>query len=233
MGRKDDMVSVYYIGDSTVAFNTIATYPQTGMSQGLPRYLKDGVIVRPFGRNGRSTKSFLEEGHFRAVQAGMQPGDFLLIQFGHNDEKADPARYTEPFGSYQENLRLYINAARQAGAYPVLITPIARRLFDEAGNFRPGSHGQYPEAVRQLAKQENVPLADLTALTEAYIEKVGDLPSKPWFMWPKDNTHLKPEGAVIMAGFLARELKKMGGVYAEILTDFDKPEEIVPVDALP
>lgn len=227
------MATVYYIGDSTVAFNSIATYPQTGMSQGLPRYLRDGVIVRPFGRNGRSTKSFLEEGHFRAVQAGMQEGDFLLIQFGHNDEKQDPARYTEPYGSYQENLRFFIHAARAAGAYPVLVTPIARRLFDEQGNFKPGSHGEYPEAMRRLGLEENVPVADLTALTESYIAAVGDAPSKPWFMWPKDNTHLKPEGAVIMAGFLARELQKMGGVYASILTDFHKPEEIVPVDAMP
>lgn len=227
------MTSVFYIGDSTVAFNSIATYPQTGMSQGLPRYLKDGVIVRPFGRNGRSTKSFLDEGHFRPVQAQLQPGDFLLIQFGHNDEKADPARYTEPYGSYQENLRFFINEARAAGAYPVLITPIARRLFDEQGNFKPGSHGEYPEAVRQLGAQENVPVADLTTLTESYIAAVGDMPSKPWFMWPKDNTHLKPEGAVILAGFLARELQRMGGVYASILTDFHKPVEIVPEDAMP
>ncbi len=227
------MPTVYYIGDSTVAFNTIATYPQTGMSQGLPRYLKDGVLVRPFGRNGRSTKSFLEEGHFRAVQAQLQPGDFLLIQFGHNDEKSDPKRYTAPFGSYQENLRFFLQTAREAGAYPVLITPIARRLFDEQGAFLPGSHGEYPQAVRELAKEENVPCADLTLLTETYLEQVGDAPSKPWFMWPKDNTHLKPEGAVIMAGFLARELKAFGGAYAQILTDFHKPEEIVPVDAMP
>ena len=76
-------------------------------------------------------------------------------------------------------------------------------------------------------------MADLTTLTENYIAAVGDAPSKPWFMWPKDNTHLKPEGAVILAGFLARELQKMGGVYASILTDFHKPVEIVPEDAMP
>ena len=228
------MKTIFWAGDSTVKQNSILTYPQTGIGQMLDRYLQKGAVaISNHAENGRSTKSFMDEGRVAAIYDDIRQGDFLFVQFGHNDEKADPARYTEPFGSYQENLRLYINAARQAGAYPVLITPIARRLFDEAGNFRPGSHGQYPEAMRQLAKQENVPLADLTALTEAYIEKVGDLPSKPWFMWPKDNTHLKPEGAVIMAGFLARELKKMGGVYAEILTDFDKPEEIVPVDALP
>lgn len=219
------MATIYYIGDSTVAFNKIATYPQTGMSQGLTRFLKDEVTLKPHGKNGRSTKSFLDEGRFEPVRAVMGAGDFLFIQFGHNDEKSDEARHTEPFGAYQENLRLFIRAAKAVGAYPVLITPIARRLFDEEGNFLPGSHGQYPDAMRQVAAEENVPLADLTVLTEAYLAKVGDLSSKPWFMWPKDNTHLKPEGAVIMAGFLASELKRMGGIYADLLVDFHKAED--------
>lgn len=105
----------------------------------------------------------------------------------------------------------------RSGAHPVLITSIARRLFDEAGNFLPGSHGAYPQAVRVLGKDLGVPVADLTAITEDYLAHVGNAPSKPWFMWPKDNTHLKPEGAVIMAGFLARELKRMGPPYSELI----------------
>jgi lysophospholipase L1-like esterase len=99
----------------------------------------------------------------------------------------------------------------------VLITPIARRLFDEDGAFRPGSHGPYPDAVRQVGQEENVPVADLTALTEAFLEELGDEASKPLFVWPKDNTHLKAEGAVRMAGFLAEELRRFGGVYADLL----------------
>ena len=211
------MTKIYYIGDSTVAFNKIHTYPQTGMSQGLPLYLKDGVQVIPLAKNGRSTKSFLDEGLFTPAQQGMAPGDFLLIQFGHNDEKDDPARHTDPNGSFRDNLRYFIREARKKGAFPVLITPIARRLFDEKGDFRPGSHGPYPEAVRQVGKEENVPVADLTALTEAFLAELGDEPSKPLFVWPKDNTHLKAEGAVRMAGFLAAELERFGGVYADLL----------------
>ena len=211
------MTKIYYIGDSTVAFNKIHTYPQTGMSQGLPLYLKDGVQVISLAKNGRSTKSFLDEGLFVPAQQGMAPGDFLLIQFGHNDEKDDPARHTDPNGSFRDNLRYFIREARKKGAFPVLITPIARRLFDEKGDFRPGSHGPYPEAVRQVGKEENVPVADLTALTEAFLAELGDEPSKPLFVWPKDNTHLKAEGAVRMAGFLAAELERFGGVYADLL----------------
>ena len=213
------MKKVYYIGDSTVQVNKIDTYPQCGMAQGICWYLRDGVEVVSLAKNGRSTKSFLEEGLFVPAQEGMQPGDLLLIQFGHNDEKTDEARHTDPYGSYQENLRFYINTARERGAHPLLITPIGRRLFDEAGNFRPGSHGQYPQAMRCLGAEMDVPVADLTAITEEFLARLGDEPSKPLFVWPKDNTHLKVDGAIRMAGFLAQELRRIGGVYGEILLE--------------
>ena len=211
------MIQVFYIGDSTVQLNKIDTYPQTGMSQVLHLYMGDHVQVMPHGKNGRSTKSFLEEGLFEPVRQGMGPGDFLLIQFGHNDEKSDEMRHTDPFGSFQAYLMHYIRAARDAGAYPVLITPIARRQFDADGNFRPGSHGDYPRAARELGEREGVPVADLTALSEAMLERLGDEDSKPLFVWPKDNTHLKYDGAVRMAGLLAGELGRFGGVYAGLL----------------
>ena len=211
------MVTVHYIGDSTVARNNIHSYPQTGMSQGLQLYLKEAVRLVSYAKNGRSTKSFLEEGRFAPVQQAMAAGDFLLIQFGHNDEKDDPARHTDPEGSFQENLRLFVRSAREKGAHPVLLTPIARRLFDTDGRFLPGSHGAYPDAMRAVAQAEAVPLIDLTAATERYLAELGDATSKPLFMWPKDNTHLKPEGAVKMAGFVAEGLQALGGVYAQLL----------------
>lgn len=223
------MNAIYYIGDSTVQFNKIDTYPQTGMSQVLSLFTAEGITVHPHGKNGRSTKSFLEEGRFEPVKAALSEGDFLLIQFGHNDEKhQDPSRYTEPFGAYQENLRYFIAQARKKGAYPVLITPIARRLFDEQGRFRPGSHGEYPEAVRRVGALEQVPVADLTALTEAYLAELGDEASRPLFVWPKDNTHLKPEGAVKMVSFLCEELRKFGKPYSELL--YRSEEEETPIN---
>lgn len=218
------MNAIYYIGDSTVQFNKIDTYPQTGMSQVLELFTAEGVRVHPHGKNGRSTKSFLDEGRFAPVQKAMTEGDFLFIQFCHNDEKPDPERHTEAFDSYQENLRLFIRAAREKGAYPVLITPIARRLFDGEGNFLPGSHGDYPEAMRQLGKQENVPVADLTALTEQFLADLGDEASRPLFVWPVDNTHLKPGGAVKMVSFLCRELSRFGSPYRDLLYDVSHTE---------
>ena len=211
------MIKVFYIGDSTVQLNKIDTYPQTGMSQVLHLFLRNDVLVCPHGKNGRSTKSFLDEGRFEPVRSAMGPGDVLLIQFGHNDEKDDPLRHTDAFGSYQEHLRHYIDAARTAGAHPVLITPIARRLFDAEGKFRPGSHGDYPEAVRQLGREAGVPVADLTALTENLVAALGDEGSKPLYVWPKDNTHLKYEGAVRFAGMLISELVRFGSPFAELM----------------
>lgn len=215
------METIFYAGDSTAAINKIDTYPQTGMSQVLSLYMKDTVTVRSFAKNGRSTKSFMEEGRLARIEQEIKEGDFLLIQFGHNDEKDDPERYTDPETTFQENLRTFIKSARERGAYPILVTPIARRNFDEKGVFLPGSHGKYPQAMKKVGEEEQVPVIDLTSITESYLEQVGDLASKAYFMWPKDNTHLKPEGAVIMAGFLCRELEKLGEPYKTL---FDRTE---------
>lgn len=216
------MPTVFYIGDSTVARNNIHSYPQTGMSQALALYLKESVVIASHAKNGRSTKSFLDEGRFTPVREAMRPGDFLFVQFGHNDEKDDSARHTDPDTTFSDNLRLFVIAAREKGAYPVLITPIARRLFDSDGNFRPDSHGAYPEAVRKTGEKLGVPVIDLTTATESYLAGLGDEPSKPLFMFPKDNTHLKPEGAVVMAGFLAEGLKKLNAPYADLLAGSDE-----------
>lgn len=216
------MPTVHYIGDSTVARNNIHSYPQTGMSQALALFLKEQIVIVSYAKNGRSTKSFLDEGRFRPVEAAMETGDFLLIQFGHNDEKPDAARHTDPETTFRENLLLFIRAARKAGAFPVLITPIARRHFDENGQFLPGSHGDYPDAVRKTGLETGVPVIDLTAITEQFLSQLGDAPSKPLFMWPKDNTHLRPEGAVTMAGFLSRELENLGEPYSDLLAGTDE-----------
>lgn len=211
------MAKIFYAGDSTATFNKISAYPQTGISQAMLLYLKDGIEMRSFARNGRSTKSFLDEERLALIEREMGKGDFLFIQFGHNDEKDDPGRHTDPDTTYQENLMKFIHSAREREAFPVLITPIARRLFDENGVFLPGSHGAYPDAVKKTGAAAGVPVINLTSITEKYLAAAGDTASKAWFMWPKDNTHLKPEGAVLMAGFLCRELEKLGSPYSDLL----------------
>lgn len=219
------METIFYAGDSTVTFNKIASYPQTGLSQALLLYLKDSVALKSLAKNGRSTKSFLTEGLLKPVEEQMKQGDFLFIQFGHNDEKDDVERHTDPDTTFQENLKHFIRTAKERGGYPVLITPVARRHFDGEGRFVPGSHGTYPDAVKKAGMEEQVPVIDLTAITEEYLAAVGDVASKAYFMWPKDNTHFKPEGAVLVAGFLCRELEKLGSPYADLFVSREVVEE--------
>jgi len=230
------MSRIYYAADSIVAQKNIFTYPETGIGQMLPLYLKRTVHLLNHAENGRSTKSFIDESRLSAIYNDICEGDFLFIQFGHNDEKqADPHRYTEPFGDYQRNLEKFINVARNRGANPLLLTPLCRRQFDENGNLL-DTHGDYPEAMRQVARCLEVPLIDLCALSFEAIKKAGDEASKQWFMnfpegiypnYPKgkeDNSHLRPEGAMFFAGIIADELKKLGGIYADLLLEGpDKP----------
>lgn len=212
------MPRIIYAGDSTVTFNKIATYPQMGLSQGLLLYLKDDVVVRSFAINGRSTRSFIDQGRLDRIDDYLEEGDFLFVQFGHNDEKkSDVLRYTEAGTTFKDNLRKFVETARKHRAYPVLLTPIARRLFDTDGAFLPGSHSDYPMAVREVAEEEGVPCIDMTSLTEAYLASIGDIASRPLYVYPKDNTHLVLHGAVVYAGFIADGLRMLGRPYTDLL----------------
>ena len=212
------MKKIIYLGDSTVTWNHIATYPQTGLSQGLLWYVKDDVFVRSFAINGRSTKSFIDQGRLAKAEACMDAGDIVLIQFGHNDQKmSDPLRYAEPYGAFQDNLKLMADIAKKKCAYHVILSSIARRLFDEKGNFLPGSHGEYPKAAEELAARENIPFIELTKKTEEYLTRLGDFGSRPLYVYPKDNSHLQVHGAVVMAGFIADGLLSLGSPYADVL----------------
>ncbi|MDA3812188.1 MAG: hypothetical protein PF518_17865 [Spirochaetaceae bacterium] len=106
---------IFLAGDSTVARNTISSYPQCGWGQALHLYLKKDIHILNFAKNGRSSKSFIDEGLLDDIKKEILPGDLLLIQFGHNDQKDEEERRTEPFESYQEYLKLYIDAARKKG----------------------------------------------------------------------------------------------------------------------
>ncbi len=226
------MQKIIYLGDSTVTWNHIATYPQTGLSQGLLWYVKDDVFVRSFAINGRSTKSFIDQGRLEAAEKCIQAGDIVLIQFGHNDQKmSDPLRYCDPYGTYQENLKKMADLARGKGAYPVILSSIARRLFDEKGNFLPGSHGEYPKAAQELAQREQIPFIEMTRKTEEYLTKLGDFASRPLFVYPKDNSHLQVHGAVIFAGFIADGLQKLGSPYADVLVS--RNAKIIDEDEAP
>lgn len=224
------MTKIYYAADSTVQYNSYLTYPQTGISQGLRIYIKDDIEIRSYARNGRSTKSFISEGRFARIEKNISKGDFLFIQFGHNDEKAeDERRFTEPFGEFSENLRYMINAAKKVEAYPVVVSPIYRRLFDEEGKILENVHLNYPEAMEKVCVEEGVPYIDLCKMSHDYLAEIGEEKSRNLYMFfdaglypnfpegKEDNTHLRYEGAVKYAGFIASELEKLGGVYKDLL----------------
>ena len=147
------MAVIYWAGDSTVQYNSILTYPQTGIGQVFHLFVRPEVRIENHAKNGRSTKSFLDEGRFSVICDRIEEGDFLFIQFGHNDEKKqDPARYTEPAVSFTANLERFVAAAREKKAFPVLITPVERRCFDGDGRLQEGEHGDYVAAMKQAAK---------------------------------------------------------------------------------
>lgn len=226
------MKKIFWAADSTVQNNDVTTYPQTGIGQVFPMYVKEGVFVLNHARNGRSTKSFMEEGRLAAIDKEIGAGDFLFIQFGHNDEKKnDPTRYTEPFSTYIENLEKYIDVARKHGANPVLITPIERRHFDENKRLMDSQHTDYVAAMKKAAEKNGVPLIDLFTMSRAALEKAGEEESRRWHMffdagiyenYPEgleDNTHLRYEGAMLYAGLVAKGLLALGGIYGELIVD--------------
>ena len=234
------MSTIFWAGDSTVQFNGILTFPQTGLGQVLSLYLKPEIRVENHAKNGRSTKSFIDQSRLAPIYDRIGEGDFLFIQFGHNDEKKeDPERYTDPDTEYRTNLGKFINAARNKKAYPVLITSLERRNFEEDGHLRKESeHLAYVQAMKKTAEELSVPLIDLFTMSREKLEKAGPEETLSWYMhipagiYPyhpegldTDNTHLQYKGAVIYAGCIARGLKELGGIYADLLLEdlFEKP----------
>ena len=220
---------IFWAADSTVATNYIDSYPQTGIGQVIKLYLKEEIEIHNFAKNGRSTKSFINEGILSEIEKELSKDDFFFIQFGHNDEKEDEARSTQPFSTYQEYLSKYVEVARKAGAHPVLITSLYRRKFLPDGNIKDNVHFDYPDAMKQLGEKLNVPIIDLCEMSKSLLEVTGDEESKKWFMHLKkgeyashidglqDDTHLKHEGAVKMAGLVVEGLKELGGIYMDLI----------------
>ena len=226
------MKKIFWAADSTVQNNDVVTYPQTGIGQVFSMYVKEGVFVFNHAKNGRSTKSFMDEGRLAAIDKEIGEGDFLFIQFGHNDEKKeDPTRYTEPYSTYMENLEIFIHVARKHGAYPVLITPIERRHFDENKKLMESMHTDYVAAMKKTAEKNEVPLIDLFTMSRAALEKTGEEESRKWHMFfdagiyenypegKQDNTHLRYDGALLYAGLVAKGLIALGGIYKELIVD--------------
>ena len=211
------MPTIWIIGDSTVEDNTP---PFRGWGWALPEYVKEGVQVKNHALSGRSTRSFWNEGLFEPVRQGMGQGDLLLIQFGHNDEKDDEERHTDPDTSFPENLWRYCTSALEKGAQPVLLTPVSRRFFVGGGSLL-YTHGEYPRAVRKLAEEKNVPLCDLKKDSRELYLRLGEEKTAELFVrlspgehpdFPDghdDKTHFNAYGAKLIAGLVAEEMRKI------------------------
>ena len=210
---------IYVCGDSIAASYNPEETRMVGWGQLLGDFLP-GVTVVNLSMAGRSTKTFLAEG--RLEPAGQaDPGDLVLIQFAHNDEKEKkPERYTAPWTEFTDNLKYFIRFAREHGAVPVLLTPICMRIWQD-GKLQP-THGEYPAAMRAVAEETDVPLIDLYTESFRIVETMGEEGSKALFMhfapggdpaYPdgsEDNAHTKRAGAERFAAAAARGLKELG-----------------------
>jgi lysophospholipase L1-like esterase len=226
--QQSRSVHVFMIGDSTMADKDPKTLPETGWGQVLQSFFKDTVAVSNHARNGRSSKSFIDEGLWQVVLDSMQPGDYVLIQFGHNDQKPDEARHTDPYATYKSILKRYVDETRAKEAFPILCTSIVRRKFDKQGNLS-DTHGEYPAAVRQVAKELKVPLLDLQLKTQKLVSDLGPEKSKSIYLhasrgeYPnrpegvQDDTHLNVEGATAVARMAVEEIRALKLPLAEHL----------------
>ena len=232
--------TVYGIGDSTMAWYDIAeiskqqggdNYPLRGWGMYFGDHFKRRAVFLDKAISGRSSKSFRGEGHWAKVLDSLKRGDYVLIQFGHNDQKKeDSLRYTEPRLEFGRSLSQYIRETRAKGANPILATSIARRTFDDAGKLT-DTHTAYTLTVLRIAKEEGVPLLDLNERTMKLIDSVGIEASKAIFLhippgkFKKlpdgltDNTHLNEFGGKTVAALAADELRKSKSPLKRYLKD--------------
>lgn len=214
--------TIYLIGDSTMA-NKVKPdeNPEHGWGQVLPTFFNDNTIIDNRAVNGRSTKSFIAEKKWEAVYKVLKSGDYVFVQFGHNDEKvADSLRYTNPHTTYRYNLIRFVTEARQKGAIPILFSSVARRNFNEQGVLI-GSHGEYTMETRLVAQDYKVPFIDMEYFSELLETSYGPEKSKQLHLYFKageipyypeakeDNTHFSLKGATEIAKLAVNQIKLM------------------------
>lgn len=212
--------TIFIAGDSTAATYSVKQAPMTGWGQVLQEFTKPGIKVQNRATCGRSTKSFRDEKRWEHILNDLKPGDFVLIQFGHNDQKEkQPHIYAEVNTAYRENLKHFVEEVRAKHAEPVILTSVTRRLFHKNGTLAQ-SLGKYPEVARQVAKETKTPLIDANAMTTEWLRKAGDKGSIQFFThvapgefpgYPegsKDNTHFREKGARAVAEMIVNDAKK-------------------------
>lgn len=230
-------MKIFMMGDSTMKYNNIYTYPQFGWGQVLHLFAKNDCLIEDHAENGRSTKSFIEEGRFARILEKMSSGDFVICQFGHNDEKAmDSSRYTTPYGTYQKNLAFFAEEVRKKGGHIVYATSITRHKFENGKCIN--SHQEYPQAMLDFAKKNGYTCIDLNQLTMDLYTRLGEEESKKFHMIfaagkyaahpdaKEDHSHLVMEGALMVAELFVRAIYKTEDPIKECFLDLSKKDPI-------
>lgn len=215
----DKKITIYLVGDSTMANKPDPdNNPERGWGQMLPMFFNENVTIKNYAVNGRSTKSFIDEGKWEEVISQVKEGDYVFMQFGHNDQKdKDPRRYTNPVTGYRYNLEKFVNETRNKSGTPVLFSSIVRRKFNEFATLV-DTHGIYPLIVRQVANDLRIPFVDLQLKSEQLVNLLGKKKSKEIYLWvepgiyskypdgKQDNTHFSKKGATMMAQLAVKGL---------------------------
>lgn len=199
----NNITVVYLAGDSTVTDQDIEPWASWG--QFITNYFDKNVVIANYAVSGSALSSFKGANRLKKIMSVINPGDYLIVEFGHNDEKIK-GEENGPWKSYSDLLTEYVQLARDKGAFPILVTPTQRRAFNSDGTLKP-THGDFPDAMRAVARKMNVPLIDVTQMTTQLYEKWGDKPSRnafvqyPAYTFPgqekalEDNTHFNSFGA--------------------------------------
>lgn len=214
--RKITCPTIYIAGDSTVT-DQCADYPYapetsySGWGQMLSAYVTTDAAVSNHAHSGLTTESFRSEGHYAIVQSLIKPGDYLFLQFAHNDQKLD---YLKAAGGYRERMCSYIDEARKQGAYPVIVTPLARNTWKATEGIYNDLLSEYADECIKIGKEYGVPVADLHGKSMKLITKLGLTDAKRYF-YPKDYTHTNDFGAYLMAGYVVEELRRVLPMYQQ------------------
>ena len=216
-GQKS--ITLYLIGDSTMANKAVSAFPETGWGMPFATMFDSTVVVDNRAKNGRSTRTFISENLWQPVADALKPGDYVFIQFGHNDESKEKTdRYTSP-EDYKKNLLKFISETRAKKARPVLLTPVTRRRFQD-GRIQE-THTEYSQLVREVASEQQVPFIDLDRLSRDLLQELGEEQSKLLFLhldpgehpnYPDgkaDNTHFNELGARKMAQIVLQEVRNL------------------------
>ena len=227
-----ESITIHLVGDSTMAEKGDDERPETGWGMPFPEYFDDAVTVKNHARNGRSTRTFLEEGRWQPVVRELTNGQYVFVQFGHNDEVPSKDQHT-PVAAFKANLETFVDETRQRGATPVLLTPLARRQFDDEGGLQ-DTH-EYSELTRRVAREHDVALIDADERSQSLLAELGPEDSKSLYNhlaagehhnYPdgiSDDTHFSKFGARRMAELVVDGIEELDIGLATHLTTNTQP----------